>query len=140
MTVAERRLQLELRAPGHAPVSYEAEEIIIPGAAGVFTVLPGHTPLLSALGYGVIVAYDSSGESKFFAVHDGFAEILNDHILILADTMELAENIDEERAHAALERATEQLLKASTKSEIGLAEAALGRSMARIQARSGEEF
>lgn len=138
--MAERRLHLELRAPGHTPVSYEAEEIVIPGAAGIFTVLPGHTPLLSALGKGVIAAYDSDGEPRFFAVHDGFAEVLNDRILILADTMELAENIDEERAQAAFERATGLLLKPSDDTDVGHAEAALGRSLARLQARAGDEF
>ena len=138
--MAQRRLHLELRAPGHAPVSYGTEEVIIPGAAGVLTVLPGHTSLLTALGKGVIAAYDTGNESRFFAVHDGFAEILNDRILILAETMELAENIDEERAQAAFERATERLLKRSSDTDIGRAEAALARSLARLHARAGHEF
>ena len=138
--MAERRLHLELRAPGHPPVSYATEEVIIPGAAGVLTVLPGHTSLLTALGKGVIAAYDAKNEPRFFAVHDGFAEILNDRILILADTMELAENIDEERTEAAFERATERLLKPSGDTDIARAEAALARSLARLQARAGDEF
>ena len=138
--MAERRLHLELCAPGHPPVSYGIEEVIIPGVAGVLTVLPGHTSLLTALGKGVIAAYDVNSEPRFFAVHDGFAEILNDHVLILADTMELAENIDEERAQAAFERATERILKRSDDTDIGRAEASLARSLARLHARAGHEF
>lgn len=138
--MAERRLHLELRAPGHPPVSYGTEEVIIPGAAGILTILPGHTPLLTALGKGAIIAYDAKNEPRFFAVHDGFAEILNDRILILADTMELAENIDEERAEAAFKRATKRLLKPSDNTEIARAEATLARSLARLQARAGHEF
>ncbi len=138
--MAKRRLHLELRAPGHPPVSYEAEEVIIPGAAGILTVLPGHTSLLTTLGKGVIAAYDAKNEPRFFAVHDGFAEVLDDCIIILADTMELAENIDEARAEPAFERATERLLKPSDNTDIGRAEAALARSLARLQERAGHEF
>lgn len=138
--MAEGHLRLELRAPSHPPVSYETNEVIIPGAAGILTILPGHTPLLTSLGKGAIIAYDSEKEPRFFAVHDGFAEILKDRILILADTMELAENIDEARAEAAFERATDRLLKPSDDTDIARAEAALARSLARLQARAGHEF
>ena len=138
--MAERNLHLELCAPGHPPVSYATQEVTIPGAAGVLTVLPGHTSLLTALGKGVIAAYGTNSEPRFFAVHDGFAEILNDRILILADTMELAENIDEERAQAAFERATQRLDKPSGDTDIARAEAALARSLARLHARAGHEF
>lgn len=138
--MAERRLHLELRAPGHPPVSYERDEVVIPGSAGILTVLPGHTPLLTALGKGVIAAYDTGSEPRFIAVHDGFAEILDDRILILADTMELDENIDEERAQAAFERATERLLKPSGDTDIARTEAALARSLARLHACAGHEF
>lgn len=138
--MAERHLHLELCAPEHPPVSYGTQEVTIPGAAGILTVLPGHTSLLTALGQGVIAAYDTNSEPRFFAVHDGFAEILNDRILILADTMELAENIDEERAQAAFERATQRLHKPSDETDIARAEAALARSLARLHARAGHEF
>lgn len=138
--MATKRMHIELRAPEHLPVSYEAEEVILPGAAGILTILPGHTSLLTALGKGVIAAYDAENEPRYFAVHEGFAEILNNRILILAETMELAENIDGARAEAAFERATERLRKPSDDTDIARAEAALGRSLARLQARAGHEF
>ncbi len=138
--MAENRLHIELCAPEHLPVSYEAEEVILPGAAGILTILPGHTSLLTALGKGVIAAYDAENEPRYFAVHDGFAEILDDRILILAETMELAENIDEARAQASCDRATERLRKPSDDTDIPRAQAALGRSLARLQARAGHVF
>ncbi len=138
--MAEKRMHIELCAPEHAPVSYEADEIILPGAAGILTILPGHTSLLTTLGKGVIAAYDTENEARYFAIHEGFAEILNDRILILAETMELAENIDEARAEAAFERATKRLHKPSDDIDIARAEAALARSLARLQARAGHEF
>jgi len=138
--VAQRRLHLELRSPTHLPVAYETEEVVIPGAAGVFTVLPGHTPLLTALGKGVIAVYEADSEPRFFAVHDGFAEVLDDRILVLADTMEIAEEIDLARAEAAGKRAEERLRKPSDDTDIARAESALERSLARLQARRGQEF
>ena len=85
--MAAKRIQLELCAPTHAPVVFETDEVVIPGSAGVFTVLPGHTPLLTTLGIGVVTAYENEAQPRVFAVHDGFAEILADRVILLADTI-----------------------------------------------------
>ena len=133
-------LTIELCSPQHAPVELDATEIVLPGASGVLTVLPGHTAALTALTHGVVIVYDQEDETaSFFAVHEGFAEILGDRILVLADVMEPRAAIDEDRAKAALERATGRLEKPKPGISVLRAEAALARARARLRAHDREE-
>ena len=138
--MAERRLHLSLCAPTHPPVDIAADEIVVPGEAGIFTVLPGHTPLLTTLTKGVLIAYGTGSGERFFAVHDGFAEVLHNRITVLADTLELAEKIDAERAQAAAERARKRLDKREPELDVARAEAALARSLARLEAHARRAF
>lgn len=133
-------LTIELCSPQHAPVELDAAEIVLPGVAGVLTVLPGHTPTLTTLTHGVVIVYDQKETANFFAIHEGFAEILDDRILILAEVMETRAAIDEARAKAALERATERMEKPRPDTSVLRAEAALARAHARLRACDGEEY
>lgn len=127
---------LELCSAVHPPVDVEAEEVSVPGAGGVFTVLPGHTPLLTTLREGVVVAYPPDGDRQYFAVHRGFCEVADNKITILADVMEIQSAIDEERAKAALKRAEERLDKPDREIDVARAEAAMARARARLDAHS----
>lgn len=129
-------LTLELCSAEHPPVDVDAVEITIPGAGGVFTVLPGHTPLLTTLTEGVVVAYRAGGEREYFAVHGGFCEVADNKVTILADVMETRGAIDEARARAALQRAEERLEKPAHDLDVARAEAAMARARARLEARS----
>lgn len=130
---------VELAAMGKPAVHLDVSEIAIPGEFGIFTVLPGHTPLLSALGIGVLVARPAKGEPQYFAVHGGFAEVTEDKVLVLAQTAEEAEEIDLARAEDARDRA-ERRLKAREEDIDSLrAELALHRALARIHAKHGQE-
>ncbi|MFO7974924.1 MAG: ATP synthase F1 subunit epsilon, partial [Candidatus Hydrogenedentota bacterium] len=95
-------IQVEITAPERMPVQLEAKEVTVPGGEGVFTVLPGHTPMLSTLGVGVLIAWEANGEARFFAINGGFVEVLNNRVVILATTVEGEEELDEERARAAV--------------------------------------
>jgi F-type H+-transporting ATPase subunit epsilon len=131
--VAEQ-LQLEIASPYNAAPPIAVEKLILPGTAGVMTVLPGHTPLLTSLGYGVIVAHLPKGEQRFFAIHGGYAEILDNKVLILADIFEPGTSIDRARAEAAAERAQDRIRKPADNTDFDRAEIALARALARIQA------
>ena len=138
--MAEPKLTLELSSPQHVPVDVDTVEVVVPGSAGVFTVLPGHTPALTTLAHGVVIAYDSWDNKSFFAVHRGTAEVLDDKIVVLADVMETQGAIDKERAEAALARAERRLAKPDKSIDVARAEAALARARARIQVHSGQEY
>lgn len=132
---ARQVLHLEICTPERTPVRLEASEAIVPGALGVFTVLPGHTPLLATLGVGVLIAHTTAGEDRFFAINGGFAEVAQDRIIVLATTAESDHEIDPSRAEAARERA-EQRLKPPLDEDVDMARAemALRRALARLDA------
>jgi F-type H+-transporting ATPase subunit epsilon len=103
--------QLEIVTPEKMVVNEAAEDAQIPGLNGYLGILPGHAPLISELGVGVIT-YRAGGVTKNLAVAWGFAEVLQDKVTILAETAERPEEIDVARAQQAKERA-EQLLKSN---------------------------
>jgi F-type H+-transporting ATPase subunit epsilon len=103
--------QLEIVTPEKMVVNEAAEEAQIPGLNGYLGILPGHAPLISELGVGIIT-YRAGGATKTLSVAWGFAEVLQDKVTILAETAERPEEIDVARAQQAKERA-EQLLKSN---------------------------
>ena len=86
----------------------DADLVILPGAAGEMGILPHHSPLLTVLQFGV-VRVRTNGQEQYFTVAGGVAEVLPDQVTVLADTAENVQEINEERANAARQRA-EQLL------------------------------
>ncbi len=135
-------ITIEICTPGSKPASFSANEAMIPGREGVFTVRPGHTPLLAVLDTGVLITVDKqSAKQTFYAVNGGFAEVSDNHVLVLTQTAEEAEHIDLGRAEAALERA-ERRLKVTEEQDLDAirAELALRRAMARIQAGKRVEY
>ena len=103
--------QLEIVTPEKLVVKEAVEEAQIPGLNGYLGILPGHAPLITELGVGVIT-YRAGGATKTLSVAWGFAEVLQDKVTILAETVERPDEIDVARAQQAKERA-EQLLKSN---------------------------
>jgi len=123
---------IEVVAVDHKVYTGQAVSVTIPGADGYFGVLSGHAPLIASLGVGMITITPPSGQPVVLAVSGGFAEVVNDHVTILAETAELAEQIDVERARQALERARERLAgKEGT--DVDRARAALMRALNRLR-------
>jgi F-type H+-transporting ATPase subunit epsilon len=134
--IADTTIHLEISAPERDPVEVEVSEVLVPGAYGSFTVLPGHTPLLSTLTIGVLVAYPKGARERFYAVNQGFVEVVDNKVTVLTQTAEHAEEVDVERAQQARERALERLSKRRKEIDALRAELALSRAMARISAHS----
>ncbi len=102
------RLHLELATPTRLLVSEEVDEVVAPGALGSFGVLPGHAPFLTTLGVGEVI-YRQGSREHYLAVTGGFAEVGPERVIVLTETAERPEEIDVERARAALERADGRL-------------------------------
>jgi F-type H+-transporting ATPase subunit epsilon len=136
----ETTLRFEICSPGRDLVEFDVREVVIPGESGVFTVYPGHTPVLSTLIPGVLTVRDGNDAEHFFAVHGGFAEVHDDAVLILADTFEAQEDIDQERAEADLEEAREMLRRPADSIEFARAEVALARATARLRASARHSY
>ncbi len=126
-------LKLEICALERAPMRYDANEVTVPGTQGLFVVLPGHAPLIATIELGVIQATLANGEQRAFAVNGGFAQILENKVLILSKTVEADTEIDIERAKAAHERAKKRIER-PTDIDVQRAEIALRRALIRLQA------
>jgi F-type H+-transporting ATPase subunit epsilon len=127
------RLRVELATPSRLLVSTAADEVVIPGAEGYFGVLPGHAPLLAALGPGE-VAIRTGRTERHVAVSGGFAEVGPDRVTILADAAEPPEAIDVPRARAARDRAEGRLAGRGEETvDYPRAAGALARAQARLQ-------
>jgi F-type H+-transporting ATPase subunit epsilon len=101
-------LQLEVASPERLLVREQVAEVQIPARGGYIGVLPGHAPLLGELGTGFL-HYTAGGRQWYLAIHRGFVEVLDNHVRVLANMAERAEEIDVDRAREALRRAQEQL-------------------------------
>jgi len=124
-------LELEVATPERQLVREEVSEVQLPGKDGYLGVLPGHAPLLSQLGIGYL-SYEIAGQRKYLSVHCGFVEVLPDHVRVLADVAERAEEIDVERARRAAQRAQEQLANFALGVDPAIALAALLRAETRL--------
>jgi F-type H+-transporting ATPase subunit epsilon len=99
-------LQVELVAVERMIWSGEASMVIARTTEGELGVLPGHAPLLGELAPGGVVTIRSqSGEDLVVAAHGGFLSVTERGVSILAETAELSNEIDVERAREALRRA-----------------------------------
>jgi F-type H+-transporting ATPase subunit epsilon len=116
------RLLLELVTPERRVLSEEVVEVRIPGLLGELGVLPGHTPLLTALGTGPL-AYTQGGREHRLALQGGFAEVLPDRVTVLARVAELPAEIDLEAARRQLAEAEAALPKAAAESIDALTDA-----------------
>ncbi len=125
-------LHLQIVTPDKTLVRDDADQVQIPGKNGDLGILPGHAPLITELGIGEI-SYTHGGNTQYFAVSWGFAEVLPDKVTILADTAERAEDIDVARAQAAKARADEELKKAAPDLDYDAVQFAQRRAEARLQ-------
>ncbi|MSQ36645.1 MAG: ATP synthase F1 subunit epsilon [Dehalococcoidia bacterium] len=82
--------------------------LIVPAADGQITILPSHTALMSSLGFGELTVV-CPGETIGLALLGGFLQVAHDRVTVLADAAERADEINEERADAARERAQRRL-------------------------------
>jgi F-type H+-transporting ATPase subunit epsilon len=118
----------------------DAESLIAPGTEGYLGILANHSPLMTALGVGALQYRDSSGYDHTLALTEGFLEVSDNIVTIIADAAELKEAIDLERAKSALERAKDRLTAAATDHTIDIerARAAYRRALNRIRIAEGE--
>jgi F-type H+-transporting ATPase subunit epsilon len=82
--------------------------VTVPGRGGEMQILPGHAALISELQTGVLT-YNQDGTNFQFHVSGGFVEVSDDHVSVLAEVAERAEEIDAARARLARERTEKQL-------------------------------
>jgi F-type H+-transporting ATPase subunit epsilon len=109
------------------------DEVVAPGIAGEFTVLPSHAPLLTMIKPGIMRLVKGDEETDL-AITGGFLEVRDDRVTILADAAERADEIDTVRAEEARRRAERELEEREGAEELAAAAAALQRALLRLRA------
>jgi F-type H+-transporting ATPase subunit epsilon len=127
----DSKLKLEVVTPYGLVLSDDVDEVVCAGSEGEFGVLPGHVPFFTTLKIGMLT-YKKGNSVKYVFVNSGYAEVTPDRVLVLADSAEKAEDIDVERAKAAMKRAEERLKKIE-EFDFARASSALERAVTRIQ-------
>jgi F-type H+-transporting ATPase subunit epsilon len=127
-------IELQVVTPERHVLQETVEAIEIPGKEGYLGILPGHAPLITELGVGIL-AYRKGSETRYLTVIDGYAEVLPDRVIVLAEISERAEEIDHERSRAAHGRAEAELAKAGVGTpEWEQQKLAIERAAVRLQA------
>jgi len=125
-------LHVEIVTAERELYSGEANMVSAPGTEGRLGILPRHAALLTTLSPGALNIKLGDAEEPIF-ISGGFLEVSNNSVIVLADTAELAEEIDQARAEEARRRAQEELAQAQSDVERAELLGALERAMTRLR-------
>jgi F-type H+-transporting ATPase subunit epsilon len=109
-----KRLSLRVLTPEGAVFDDLAYMVIAPSVEGEVGILPRHTPFIAFLRYGELRVKLLDDEEIVFATTEGYMSVEEDRVLVLVEQAERAEDIDVDRAQAALERAEAALAEAGS--------------------------
>lgn len=129
---SQGKILLEVVTPDHLLLSKEVDFVSAPGSEGDFGVLPGHCHFLTTLRIGEL-QFREGDQTQYMSVLWGFAEVTPTKVSILAEIAEKAEDIDIERAEAAVRKAEARLERGGLPSE--LEEARISLEKARLRQR-----
>ncbi len=96
-------IELEVVTPERHVLHETVESLEMPGKEGYLGILPGHAPLLTELGVGIL-SNRKGEETRYLTVIQGYAEVLPDRVIVLAEISERAEEINVERTLTAVGR------------------------------------
>jgi len=108
------------------------DRVTVPSSQGYLGILPGHAPLLAELGIGNI-SYTIGNQEETLFCSWGFAEVLPDRVVLLAQTAEAASDIDLNRAEQAKTRAEKVLASKDPNLDYTRAQLALLRAISRLE-------
>lgn len=128
---------LEIVTPERKVYDQEVDMVVVRGAEGELGILPNHIPLVTPLMIGPLrIKRDTHTEN--IAISGGFMEVRKGKVVILAETAELSNEIDLERARAARERAERRLQAKRDDVDHRRAEMALQRALNRMKVAKNE--
>jgi F-type H+-transporting ATPase subunit epsilon len=126
-------LLLEIVTPERQAYSDTVDAVVLPGSEGELGVLPHHAPLVSMLGVGEL-RIRKDGVEESFAIVGGFLQVRPDKVVVMAETADMASEIDLEKAQEA-RREAERALETGYHegADLAAARAALQQALLRIR-------
>ena len=109
------------------------DSVVLPGSEGELGVLPHHAPLVSTLGVGEL-RIRKGGAEESFAIVGGFLQVRPDKVVVMAETADMASEIDLEKAQEARREAERALeIRLHEGADLSAARAALQQALLRIR-------
>jgi F-type H+-transporting ATPase subunit epsilon len=130
-------LLLEIVTPERLAYSDTVDAVNLPGIEGELGVLPHHAPLVSMLGVGEL-RIRKGGAEESFAIVGGFLQVRPDRVVVMAETADLASDIDLEKAQEARREAERTLEGAASTDAVDLASARAQLQQALLRIRVAE--
>ncbi len=124
---------LEIVTLKETALSEDVECVTVPGGLGYLGILAGHAPLLTNVECGVVSIKLADSRDLKMVVGEGFLVVTPESTTLLVDTAEKKEDIDIERARAAMGRARDRLASPGDEIDVARAEASLKRAVARLK-------
>jgi F-type H+-transporting ATPase subunit epsilon len=133
--MAETTLKLSVVTPERSILKETpVESLVLPGAMGQFNILPGHTNFITSLAHGVF-GYRVSGEWQIAFLSGGFTQVFCGEVQVLAETVEMAQELDLAKAEAEVHSLTAQLKSAKVGTdEYTVLSLALDQASGRVRA------
>lgn len=130
-----------LRIVASSGVFYDGdcESLVIPAADGEFGIQAGHEPMVIAIYIGTL-RYKTGGEWYMVVTGQGYARTGGGRTVLIVDSAERPEDVDEHRAAAAAERAREHLSVQSSEKNYYQGQLAMTRAMARLKAKKHKTY
>ena len=126
-------MKLEIVTAERLVYEDQVNVVVAPGIEGQLGILPHHAALLTTLQPGELTIRKDGEEDVYMAISGGFLEVMNNRVVVLADTAERVDEIDERRAEEAMRRAQEQLDTRTEDASLEGALTAIMRSQTRLK-------
>jgi F-type H+-transporting ATPase subunit epsilon len=126
-------IRLEIVTPERLVYADEVDAVAVPGVEGELGVLPHHAPLITTIGLGEL-RIRRGGVEEHFAIIGGFLQVLPDKVVVMAETADMASEIDLELAQQA-RREAERAIETGYHegADLASARAALQQALVRIR-------
>jgi len=131
--VADKTFKLDIVTPRKVIFSGDVTSFTAPGVEGGFQVLHNHTQFLTAIGIGEMKIKDTAGNETHYSTSGGVVEVNDNKVIVLAETVERADEIDVPRAEAARARALKRLSEKRPDIDVERAQSALMRALNRLR-------
>jgi len=126
-------LHLEIVTPERLAYEGDVDAVVCPGIEGELGILPHHAPLLTTLGFGEL-RIRTGGQEESFAIAGGFLQVRPDKVVVMAETADLASEIDLEAAEQARRAAERQLSEGYVEgADLARARASMERALLHIR-------
>lgn len=118
----------------------ECESLVIPTINGRYGILPNHHNMIVAIVPGMLKMIDCNGEETVAAVSSGITKVEDNHVLIMVDTIERPEEIDENRAKSSVAEAKEAILQKKSIQDYYAAQAKMARAITRLRVKKHNDL